>query len=82
MILHTLISIKTIIGENNVRSMTFITMLFHLPNNMSKSFGTTYYEKKVFYYGNQKKIIIIIIIPGKNATKIRIMYHEVCYSHH
>ena len=38
MILHTLISIKTVIGENNV-SMTFITSLFHLPNNMSKSFG-------------------------------------------
>ena len=75
MILHTLISIKTVIGENNV-SMTFITSLFHLPNNMSKSFGPPIMKKSVLFSELEKKI------PGKNATKIRIMYHEVCYSHH
>ena len=58
--------------------MTFITSLFHLPNNMSKSFGPPIMKKSILLSELEKKKKI----PGKNATKIRIMYHEVCYSHH
>ena len=54
MILHTLISIKTVIGENNV-SMTFITSLFHLPNNMSKSFGPPIMKKSILLSELEKK---------------------------
>ena len=54
MIIRALITINAVIGENNVRSMTFITMLFHLPNNMTKSFGSTYDQKKYFIMGITK----------------------------
>ena len=77
MIEHTLITINAVIGENNVRSMTYITMRCHVPNNMSKSFGPPIMKKSILLSELGKKKI-----PGKNATKIRIMYHEVCYSHH
>ena len=81
MLIHTLITINAVIGENNVRSMTFITMLFHLPNNMTKSFGSTYDQKNILLWELQNKLKIYNF-PGKNDTKIRIMYHEGCYSHH
>ena len=79
MIEHTLITINAVIGENNVRSMTYITMSCHVPNNMSKSLRTTYDKKKYFIMGIGKKKNYF---PGKNATKIRIMYHELCYLFH
>ena len=47
MILHTLFTIKAVIGENNVRSLTFTLMVFHLPNNITKSFGATYDQKSI-----------------------------------
>ena len=56
MIEHTLITINAVIGENNVRSMTYITMRCHVPNNMSKSLRTTYDQKKYFIMGIGKKI--------------------------
>jgi hypothetical protein len=40
--LHALVAIGAEIAENNVRSMTFILMRFHLPNNIAKSSGATY----------------------------------------
>ena len=58
MIEHTLITINAVIGENNVRSMTYITMSCHVPNNMSKSLRTTYDKKKYFIMGIGKKKII------------------------
>ena len=79
MIEHTLITINAVIGENNVRSMTYITMSCHVPNNMSKSLRTTYDKKSILLWELEKKKIYF---PGKNDTKIRIMYHELCYLFH
>ena len=55
MIEHTLITINAVIGENNVRSMTYITMRCHVPNNMSKSLRTTYDQKSILLWELEKK---------------------------